>query len=402
MTSRPRRVCIGLIETAGVAAGLADGFAELGWRPTVVLTHRHPFGYAQPHARLRLLTAAIRWLSSQTPRPLRTLGRAVSIPLRIVVLVICAARNDVFVFVSRSRFVTYRELALLRRLGKEVVHVFLGSDVRPPYMDGNLMRPSWGRSIDDCRMMLSETVAAISAIERWSSLIVSHPPYAQLQRRPCAHILAVGLPIRHEVGRREWSARPVPGDRRAVVVLHSPSSPEVKGTALIRAAVQRLLDEGIDLEYREISGVENDQVLAAITEADVVVDQCYSDTPLAMFATEAAAVGRAVIVGGYAWNEIDRLVPAELVPPSIRCHPDELYETLRHVVQDEALRHRCAHDLHEFVGRLAAPEVVGRLIALLDGSAPSAWWFDPADVRYEEGCGLDARRAHQLRAEVVR
>ena len=367
-------------------------------------------GRLEPSSRLRLRTASpavqdpdasdrVR-LSTARSRPGRVLGRLLSIPLRLLLLGLCASQHDVFVFLSRTRFVSYRELLLLRLLGKKTVEILLGSDARPAYMDGNLMRQSWNRSVDDCRRMLAETAASLRVIERYATVIVSHPLYAQLQHRRSAHALGLGLPIRFEL-----TSTPSDGAVRSTVfprsrppvVLHSPSSPEVKGTALVRRAITQLRNEGIELDYRELSNVPNDEVIAAISGADLIIDQCYSDTPLAMFATEAAIQGRPVIVAGYGWEEHDRLVPSEFMAPTIRCAPEDLTSTLRDALSSPETLDRCGAELARYVGRLDAPLVAQRLIELLNGTAPANCWFEPAEVRYQSGCGMSADRANELR-----
>lgn len=395
---RGRRVFIGLIETAGVAAGLAEGFAELGWRPSVVLTHEHPFAYSQPHERHRWLTSVIRWLCTALPGPLGRLGRVASVPLRIVLLVIAVCRNDVFVFLSRTRFVSYRELRLLRLLGKRVVHIFLGSDIRPPYMDGNLMRPSWHVSPEQGRALLADTRAAVAEIEKHSEVLISMPLYAQLLTRPNVHCQVIGLPLRELPGER---AEVRPPDRPAPVVMHSPSSPEVKGTELVRAAVAELRARGLDFEYRELSGVPNEQVLAALRDCDLVVDQCYSDTPLAMFATEAAKLARPVIVGGYGWEELARSVPEEFMAPSILCAPEDLTEVLARWLTDPAGRVERGRALATYVERLRPALVAQRLLDCVEGRAPASWYFDPREVDYRLGCGMSRERAAEARREVL-
>ena len=58
--------------------------------------------------------------------------------------------------------------------------------------------------------------------------------------------------------------------------------------------------------------------------ADLVVDQLYSDVPCAGLATEAAALGRPAVVGGYAGEELARWYPADRRPPTEYTHPDGL------------------------------------------------------------------------------
>ena len=55
-------------------------------------------------------------------------------------------------------------------------------------------------------------------------------------------------------------------------------------------------NEGLPLEYVEIVGQPNDIVLAEIARSAFVIDQLYSDTPMAGFAAEAARLGKPAIV----------------------------------------------------------------------------------------------------------
>ena len=401
------RVIIGLLETAGVAAGLADGFAQLGWTSTVALTHEHPFGYAQPFERYKRLTRVIRYLSSELPGPLIRVGRVASLPFRVLLFIVACSRNDVFVFISRSRFVSYRERGLLKLLGKQVVEVFLGSDIRPPYMDGNLMRPSYGVTDDGCRALLADTQNALSVMEQHADLILAMPTYAQLLSKRTLDLLAIGLPLRSEVA--STPIEPLPSSasdeaettRRVPVVLHSPSSPEVKGTDLVRAAVAELVDAGLVLDYRELSGVPNKEIMAALGDCDLVIDQCYSDTPMAMFATEAAKLGRPVIVGGYGWAELERLCFHGFMPPTITCDPGDLAEVIRRYVSDPEQRAAVGVALASYVERLEPRLVAERLLLALRGDAPAEWFFDPREVTYVDGCGLSRERAAHLRADVL-
>jgi hypothetical protein len=74
-----------------------------------------------------------------------------------------------------------------------------------------------------------------------------------------------------------------------LIILHAPSNPIVKGTATIRDVMGRICDrEGGRVVYRELTGVGNTEVLAALDEAHVVVNQIYAQMP-SVFGIEAMA-----------------------------------------------------------------------------------------------------------------
>ena len=96
-------------------------------------------------------------------------------------------------------------------------------------------------------------------------------------------------------------------EQRLIRILHSPSSPEVKGTYLIRQAINALKAKGYPIDYVEIMGKPNTVVIAELEKCDFIVDQLYSDTPMSGFATEAAFFGKTAVVGGYGWQEVEKL-----------------------------------------------------------------------------------------------
>jgi hypothetical protein len=171
-------------------------------------------------------------------------------------------------------------------------------------------------------------------------------------------------------------------------LLHAPSRRHGKGTDRLRAAVEEVAASGIDVELRVLSGVPNAEVLAAIGQCDVVVDQLYSDTPMAALAAEAAAVGRPAIVGGYGWDELRAITRSEVLPPAFTCHPDDLADAIRHLATHHGERLALGTSARDFVARGWTPEAVAeRYLALLRGELPSECWIDPARVTYVLGAG---------------
>lgn len=61
--------------------------------------------------------------------------------------------------------------------------------------------------------------------------------------------------------------------------------------------------------------MSNATVLQELQQCDFVIDELYSDVPLAMLATEAAIFGKPVIVGGYYSNNFSPENPDSQIPP---------------------------------------------------------------------------------------
>jgi hypothetical protein len=71
-------------------------------------------------------------------------------------------------------------------------------------------------------------------------------------------------------------------------IFHAPSSPIIKGTQLIRAAITRLKKENYKFEYKEANFLKNSLILEELKSTHIVLDQFYSHD-LGIFSVEAMA-----------------------------------------------------------------------------------------------------------------
>ena len=171
---------------------------------------------------------------------------------------------------------------------------------------------------------------------------------------------------------------------------------------MVRTAVERARSAGANVDLEIVTGRPNREVLAAIAASDFVVDQVYSDSPLSGFAAEAAALGRPAVVGGYAWDELRRVTPPEVMPPSHVCPPEDLADGILRLANDHAYRRELGERSRRFVTERWTPSAVARrFLALFAGEAPESWWFDPASVAYTRGMGMSEQRARDSVREVV-
>lgn len=166
--------------------------------------------------------------------------------------------------------------------------------------------------------------------------------------------------------------------------------------------VQRLQARGVPLELTELVGQPNDRVLEALVDADMVVDQLYSDFPMAGFAAEAASLGRPALVGGYDSHSILARLPKEARPPTVFCPPDAIEDAVVHLTHDAIARRDLGSRAFEFVrDRWSAASVAERYQHLFRGDIPGEWWRDPGDVDMLHGACLSEHRARALIRAVV-
>lgn len=395
------RVFLGTAELGGYYARLVGGFAELGVEAVSVPLVSNPLGYSgerpgSPLLRLVALTAGLRCRAVAQPRAIRLLWRLLQEPLRPALLAWALLRFDVVVLSFGTSVAGPWELPLLRLLGKRVVHVFHGSDTRPPYLDGFIAQS--GTSPRRMRRLTRRSVRRLRWIERWSTAIVCHPASAQLHRRPFLAYLEIGIPVEPRVSGRTGALRE-PGC--PVRALHSPSNPGVKGTVAIRTAVAEAKRRGARIELVEITGRPNAEVLTALADCDLAIDQAYSDQPLAGFAAEAAAAGVPTVVGGYAAGDPGAPLPSP-PPPSAFVHPDRLADTIHRLASDEVARRELGLAAQALVcGSWTPAAVAQRVLAAAAGAAPPDWLVDPACITYPLGCGLAEADVHRIVGALV-
>jgi hypothetical protein len=235
------------------------------------------------------------------------------------------------------------EISTLQRTGMQVAMVSHGSDLRVPSMHRNIDR--WSPFHDD----------------EWSLT----PRLEQQARANLAILEAAGVPVFVSTpGLREYwpEARwlPVavdPGawatDRPVLVrdrpiVVHAPSRGVVKGTALVRVAMEPLHEENL-IEYREVQGVPAWAMPAIYQDADIVIDAMRIGN-YGVAACEAMAAGR-LVIGHLHKSVMTELAEAGAVPPIIAASPDELTAQIRDVLADREAYRKIAAEGPGFVRR---------------------------------------------------
>jgi len=396
------RIFVGPAEVAGLAAGWTKGLREIGMSADLVCVYRHPFAYSDdtlPGLAARSWARLICWRGALAHRQYisRSVGFLLQVLVRWWVLVWAMQRYDAFVFISGKTITdTGVELALLRVAGKRVVVVFVGSDARPPYIDGGLFPAD--RPFDAVAAARESQLQRrkVARLERGASACINAPATAHFHRRRLVNWFAVGIPREVSPATRASRSGPV------LRLLHSPSHAVLKGTASIRAMVERLNARGLAVELIIIEGRPNTEVLQAMRDCDLVVDQLYSDTPMAGFATEGASHGRPVLVGGYRATAMKRDLAGLPMPPTCFVSPEDFEAALERLVRDSAARESLGAAARAFVaGQWSHAAVAQRLLRVLRGDVPAAWWYDPAKVDHLHGCGLSETVAREHVRELI-
>lgn len=180
------------------------------------------------------------------------------------------------------------EWEVLRREGLKGALMFHGSDIRPPSLHAQHEPWSPFRDKQGPVAALEDTVQANSRLmsRMGVPVFVSTPDLLRWVPQ------ATWCPVVIDMER--WNAAKIARRREGPpVVVHAPTSPWLKGTALIEPILRRLDAEGV-IEYRCITGVPHAAMPAIYGEADVVLDQAVLGI-YGVAACEALAAGTLVM-----------------------------------------------------------------------------------------------------------
>ena len=180
-------------------------------------------------------------------------------------------------------------------------------------------------------------------------------------------------------------------------ILHSPSHTETKGSDIISDTINKLRSKGSSVELVTIINRPNREVIEEIARCDFVVDQLYSDTPMAGFASEAASMGKPVIVCGYL-SDKEFLSPF----PSYYCHPDDLTEAIQYLVANAEYRVALGCRAKKFFEvNWSTQAVAQRFMRIIRDDIPDDCWCDPCDINYVHGTGLPEALSRKAIASLI-
>ena len=226
-------------------------------------------------------------------------------------------------FGAASDKVVGREVEWLRARGVQVGMLCHGTDIRLP--DRHAQLDEWSPFRDAPDEWVSRLQARADFNQRvldrvGGPVFVSTPE--MLLDRPGAQ----WLPIVVDVDRWSTSSEILRGDRP--VVLHAPTNPLVKGTALIEPIVQSMHEAGA-IDYRRVIRVPSHLMPALYGDADVVLEQ-FALGMYSVTSVEAMAAGRIAVAHVHAQvrDHVRRTTGLEL--PVVEATP----ETLRDVLDD--------------------------------------------------------------------
>ncbi len=406
------RIFLGIGEVAGYYTNLKKGFDEIGVKSYFFSIDAHPFNYGNEEKKhnpyMRLMTFILsRKVAAKKKKSICELWWTLLLvmilfPLRLALLVWSLFWCDVFVFHGTSSFFhgtssffEMYDLPLLKLFRKQIVWVFHGSDTRPSYINGSSITRDYGCSIEKCAGIAKKQKKWVKRIEHYADVIISHPPSSHFSEKKFVRYLSIGNPFYSKCCRNYDDA--IAGENRKLRIVHAPSFSEFKGSGVFRNIIRKLQRKGYSIEFIEIVGKANREVLKELDDCDFVIDQLYSDTVMAGLSTEASFFGKPAVVGGYASFDDMGILPGVPVPPTEYHHPDNIESAIEKLITDHDYRIELGEKARRFVQKQWAPEKVAeRFLRVINDDYPEEWLYDPKDIRYVHGCGISEQNEKLL------
>ncbi|HVT05045.1 MAG TPA: hypothetical protein VHL58_16905 [Thermoanaerobaculia bacterium] len=399
-----RRVFLGLSDICGYYSQLERGLIANGVECTLVNAFPSGGNYNR-ETRPDLGGRIVEWLGKQRaalPRGgIRRLGWKLTQAVALLLYLLgTLPRYSVYVFASGESFLMGADLPLLRLFRKRIIVVFHGSDSRPPYINAAVTGTEGPVDANALAGATRRTKARVRRIERSAQVMIDHTLSGHFHERAFINWFQIGIPYEKSLAvAPEAVSR---GKDEPYRIAHAPTRPGPKGTAAIERAVANLQNRGFRVELTKIVGRPNREVLEAIAASDFVVDELYSDSPMASFATEAAVLGKPSIVGMYGFEKLQSYCPASTIPPSYLCHAESVEKAIETLLTDEGLRRDLAQRARHFVETHWSPVEVGRRFRrLIEDDIPPEWWFEPGRIDYLHGWGLTEERLRFVVGKLV-
>lgn len=139
----------------------------------------------------------------------------------------------------------------------------------------------------------------------------------------------------------DWTNAGVDEGEENPLVMHAPSSREVKGSWFIEEAVETLQGEGLEFRYKEVTDLPHEEAIERYKQADIIIDQLLVGW-YGVLSLEAWALGKPVICYIREDLESDDIPVAE-------ANPDTITDVLRELLENPEKRARLAMRGRDYV-----------------------------------------------------
>lgn len=216
-----------------------------------------------------------------------------------VLLAWLAHRSRGFIYVGGGGFLDGHhdqreyEFRFLRAHGRRIVCYFTGNDIRSPKLMAERARVTGRPNLGSVLLTLDPVFATDKYDDDRRRRAEVADEYAEVifnaREDQLSYLASDTKPFLYFYPDEQFAPDTTKFDApEKIIVVHAPSNPLLKGTDAVRAAMARITAARPDVEYRELIGVPHTQVIAALDEAHIALNEFYSSLP-GVFGVEAMA-----------------------------------------------------------------------------------------------------------------
>ena len=266
------KVFLGLTNIASQFQDLAYGFQENDCEIITVVDKQIQSPIVHDFWDINLSSKYREWIQYVRPRRFRSATYNRFGDLRRKTFQNCIKDCDVFFFTWNTFYHSFEDLPAIKKAGKKIVVMFVGSDIRWPFAMEQEFQ-SYGlhpieydpnqapfQSIEYLESRLSYQ----RAMEKHADLIISSKDASQLALRP--YLWTSGF-----IDLRSIHANPT--QKPIPRIIHSPSNRAGKGTRYVLDAVKRLESTSLKFNFEFIENKPYHDALQLYSETDVLLGQ---------------------------------------------------------------------------------------------------------------------------------
>lgn len=207
------------------------------------------------------------------------------------------------------------EFRFLRARGRRIVCYFTGNDIRSPKLMAERARLTGRPNLGTALLSVDPVFATDEyddARRRRAEVADEHADVIFNAREDqLSYLTSDTRPFLYFYPDEQFAPSTTKFDAPAkIVVVHAPSNPLLKGTDAVRRAMARITAEHPEVEYRELIGVPHAEVIAALDEAHIALNEFYSSLP-GVFGVEAMARRCVLVTSANVADEPDLGADAE-------------------------------------------------------------------------------------------
>lgn len=343
------KIFIGSEDIASVLSGISEGFKELGHEVTTFVFSKNKF-YEDTEYDIIAPSPLIFLQKIKNTQPLTTVighcNRILTNSFLYLKTDSWIKSNDLFIFIWRPWINEEILLKRIKKAGKKIICIHLGSDVRhiSAYKQQfNEDVTSWEDFFH--KEDLNEKIKKIRLHELYADVIYSVPDQAGLYIRPYNHIY---LPI----SKKKKINFNIPA-RIEPVVIHAPSRSGIKGTRIIIDSMEKLRVEGYKFTFNLLENLSNSDLLKRLSNSDILIDELYLHGP-GVLSGEAMLSGCTVVTKTLSTNK------NIFNPPVLSVSANTIYDQMKFLLDNFNFRIELAQKGYQYALTHNDPMIIAK------------------------------------------